>query len=123
MERRTARSKRTDTLLPETTQDRAPALVQRRALRHWRRLCPGRGRAVGPGTGLAAAGSRRPGLAPCSCHAAGDGRAGRPAAGRCKPRSEEHTSELQSLMRISYDVFCLNNKKTLLTTQPDLRLI
>src|SRR3546814_8641108 len=26
-------------------------------------------------------------------------------------RSEEHTSELQSLMRISYDVFCLNNKK------------
>src|SRR3546814_4245120 len=27
-------------------------------------------------------------------------------------RSEEHTSELQSLMRISYAVFCLNNKKT-----------
>src|SRR3546814_4537622 len=27
------------------------------------------------------------------------------------PRSEEHTSELQSLMRISYAVFCLNNKK------------
>src|SRR3546814_3407151 len=26
-------------------------------------------------------------------------------------RSEEHTSELQSLMRISYAVFCLNNKK------------
>src|SRR3546814_7443504 len=26
-------------------------------------------------------------------------------------RSEEHTSELQSLMRISYDVFCLKNKK------------
>src|SRR3546814_1453425 len=26
-------------------------------------------------------------------------------------RSEEHTSELQSLMRISYDVFCLNKKK------------
>src|SRR3546814_7725668 len=25
-------------------------------------------------------------------------------------RSEEHTSELQSLMRISYDVFCLKNK-------------
>src|SRR3546814_9760609 len=28
-----------------------------------------------------------------------------------KARSEEHTSELQSLMRISYAVFCLNNKK------------
>src|SRR3546814_3320798 len=27
-------------------------------------------------------------------------------------RSEEHTSELQSLMRISYAVFCLNNTKT-----------
>src|SRR3546814_4497883 len=28
------------------------------------------------------------------------------------PRSEEHTSELQSLMRISYAVFCLKNKNT-----------
>src|SRR3546814_2627143 len=27
-------------------------------------------------------------------------------------RSEEHTSELQSLMRISYAVFCLKNKRT-----------
>src|SRR3546814_7281072 len=27
-------------------------------------------------------------------------------------RSEEHTSELQSLVRISYAVFCLKNKKT-----------
>src|SRR3546814_7839866 len=27
-------------------------------------------------------------------------------------RSEEHTSELQSLMRISYDVFCLKKKNT-----------
>src|SRR3546814_2601430 len=32
------------------------------------------------------------------------------------PRSEEHTSELQSLMRISYAVFCLK-KKTELTPQ------
>src|SRR3546814_2907771 len=31
--------------------------------------------------------------------------------GRC--RSEEHTSELQSLMRISYAVFCLKKKKKL----------
>src|SRR3546814_9506127 len=28
-----------------------------------------------------------------------------------KKRSEEHTSELQSLMRISYDFFCLNKTK------------
>src|SRR3546814_2816411 len=30
---------------------------------------------------------------------------------RRAPRSEEHTSELQSLMRISYAVFCLKKKK------------
>src|SRR3546814_2253581 len=29
-----------------------------------------------------------------------------------RTRSEEHTSELQSLMRISYAVFCLKKKKT-----------
>src|SRR3546814_7595012 len=29
----------------------------------------------------------------------------------CSMRSEEHTSELQSLMRISYAVFCLKKKK------------
>src|SRR3546814_19080378 len=29
----------------------------------------------------------------------------------CSTRSEEHTSELQSLMRISYAVFCLKKKK------------
>src|SRR3546814_9394577 len=33
-------------------------------------------------------------------------------------RSEEHTSELQSLMRISYAVFCLPKKITTLTVQP-----
>src|SRR3546814_7625333 len=31
-------------------------------------------------------------------------------------RSEEHTSELQSLMRISYAVFCLNKQITISTT-------
>src|SRR3546814_4976985 len=30
---------------------------------------------------------------------------------RCGAKSEEHTSELQSLMRISYAVFCLKKKK------------
>src|SRR3546814_9194550 len=38
----------------------------------------------------------------------GDGAAGESEAGT---RSEEHTSELQSLMRISYAVFCLKKKK------------
>src|SRR3546814_7531501 len=39
------------------------------------------------------------------------------ASSIARRRSEEHTSELQSLMRISYDVFCLKKKKTTLTNQ------
>src|SRR3546814_6629484 len=35
-----------------------------------------------------------------------------PDSGEPAVRSEEHTSELQSLMRISYAVFCLKKKKT-----------
>src|SRR3546814_1861390 len=39
-------------------------------------------------------------------------------ARRARPvRSEEHTSELQSLMRISYAVFCLKKKNTVEYTQ------
>src|SRR3546814_5122470 len=34
------------------------------------------------------------------------------------PRSEEHTSELQSLMRISYAVFCLKKKQLNITEMP-----
>src|SRR3546814_8624416 len=54
-------------------------------------------------------------------HASGKGQAGdqqRGQSGRARHRhphnirSEEHTSELQSLMRISYAVFCLKKKKT-----------
>src|SRR3546814_2302067 len=37
-----------------------------------------------------------------------------------EPRSEEHTSELQSLMRISYAVFCLTNKNNNITCTPHL---
>src|SRR3546814_3552742 len=36
---------------------------------------------------------------------------------RRKTRSEEHTSELQSLMRISYAVFCLKTKKNIHSTK------
>src|SRR3546814_10759849 len=36
-----------------------------------------------------------------------------PGSSTMKVRSEEHTSELQSLMRISYAVFCLKKKNTL----------
>src|SRR3546814_7585254 len=48
--------------------------------------------------------------------AAGHARAGADAEARqnarAHARSEEHTSELQSLMRISYAVFCLKKKNT-----------
>src|SRR3546814_3266050 len=38
-------------------------------------------------------------------------------------RSEEHTSELQSLMRISYAVFCLKNKNESNQTKSQIRSI
>src|SRR3546814_1155622 len=43
----------------------------------------------------------------------------RPPAPR---RSEEHTSELQSLMRISYAVFCLKQKKKQKKTRHNMRM-
>src|SRR3546814_6077574 len=43
-----------------------------------------------------------------------------PGYGSCC-RSEEHTSELQSLMRISYAVFCLKKKKDKKTTKDKLK--
>src|SRR3546814_10814778 len=38
-----------------------------------------------------------------------------------KKRSEEHTSELQSLMRISYAVFCLKKNNTPITNNNNIR--
>src|SRR3546814_2517077 len=63
----------------------------------------------------AAAPAERQMLSECGCHTVDvaqfacllDGRRNR----RRRWRSEEHTSELQSLMRISYAVFCLKKKK------------
>src|SRR3546814_1407662 len=87
MIRRPPRSTRTDTLFPYPTLFRSPADA---------------------GTAGAAAHAGRRG------RATGGNRGGRTAdrgaAGR-RSRSEEHTSELQSLMRISYAVFCLKKKK------------
>ena len=40
-----------------------------------------------------------------------------------KPRSEEHTSELQSLSRISYAVFCLKKNHTLVVVEHDMSFI
>src|SRR3546814_2520864 len=39
-----------------------------------------------------------------------------------EPRSEEHTSELQSLMRISYAVFCLKKKKITTKNQKKIKI-
>src|SRR3546814_8416350 len=58
---------------------------------------------------LAVAGLRR-GAAGDSCGRGVGGRSG-PVVRLRKVRSEEHTSELQSLMRISYAVFCLKKNK------------
>src|SRR3546814_10753938 len=88
MIRRPPRSTRTDTLFPYTT-----------LFRSCRR----------PSGGGAAPRSRGRGL---SLYVA-QGESGRNPADRGSPerRSEEHTSELQSLMRSSYAVFCLKKKK------------
>src|SRR3546814_5701788 len=45
-----------------------------------------------------------------------------PARGTLVGRSEEHTSELQSLMRISYAVFCLKKKKKNSTNRHDTQV-
>src|SRR3546814_7600300 len=69
--------------------------------------------------------SRLPRSAPPHRHAAAARRSSSPSPPRSpprsfhpSPRSEEHTSELQSLMRISYAVFCLNKKTNHTTHNP-----
>src|SRR3546814_9992658 len=90
MIRRPPRSTRTDTLFPYTTLFRSVhADAAQRALQG-----PEHGRHRGVAL-------RRRGH--CLGHE-------RPAHDRHGDRSEEHTSELQSLMRISYAVFCLKKK-------------
>src|SRR3546814_2076643 len=91
MIRRPPRSTRTDTLFPYTTLFRSPD----RLARHLHDL-------LSPGRGGRDRRDRR---------SAGGGDGGRSVdAGIDRTRSEEHTSELQSLMRISYAVFCLTKK-------------
>src|SRR3546814_1610398 len=87
MIRRPPRSTRTDTLFPYTTlfRSRAGSAARMSAVRLWRRGMNT--------TGIHVSGARN------RRRVTVDG-----------PRSEEHTSELQSLMRISYAVFCLKKK-------------
>src|SRR3546814_10464353 len=58
-----------------------------------------------------AAGVEEPSLLQFGNHEIANGRADRGRKDKVDIRSEEHTSELQSLMLISYPVFCLQIKK------------
>src|SRR3546814_9743817 len=118
MRRRPPVATRTDTLFPYTTLFRAlreprrePGEARRAlGLPHRRGPRAAHGAREQGGAQAVAGRARDPGgdrLPP-----AGDPRRDRGDPGR-RPvqRSEEHTSELQSLMRISYAVFCLKKKK------------
>src|SRR3546814_10177540 len=101
MIRLTPRSTRTDTLFPYTTLFRSTACRCRQLLHGCDHRAASRQRADSQ-PGVAA--SPRP---PPSQSPSGTGGQTVHTTGR---RSEEHTSELQSLMRISYAVFCLKKK-------------
>src|SRR3546814_10935279 len=109
MIRRPPRSTRTDTLFPYTTLFRSEHHARRPRLR------PGQ-QARHPVDGRRGADDRPPceesdvSLA-VSLHAPTDELRSELVPLNRKYRSEEHTSELQSLMRISYAVFCLKKKK------------
>src|SRR3546814_14750909 len=104
MIRRPPRSTRTDTLFPYTTlfrsdDDRVLLQPQRRQFgQHAADI------------GVHALHHRGIGADIAAVHLAGIG-GGAALGGVARTRSEEHTSELQSLMRISYAVFCLKKKK------------
>src|SRR3546814_10341464 len=104
MIRRPPRSTRTDTLFPYTTLFRSPRgqPAQRRA----DALARGRSHAAEPCK------QRGQGARLEISHGQGRRKVRKKAwAAPAERRSEEHTSELQSLMRISYAVFCLKKKK------------
>src|SRR3546814_5592181 len=99
MIRRPPRSTRTDTLFPYTTLFRSRFLGR---LREIHKPAP------------SPADRHRAGARRNARHSCADDGGDRPSLPRDREalwRSEEHTSELQSLMRISYAVFCLKKKK------------
>src|SRR3546814_10762192 len=98
MIRRPPRSTRTDTLFPYTTLFRSVYLTVGRGLQHQVRHAP-KDKETIMATAIA---SSVPSHVPPEL-----------VVTTFPFRSEEHTSELQSLMRISYAVFCLKKKKKL----------
>src|SRR3546814_1658085 len=113
MYRRPPRSTRTHTRFPHTTLFRSRAAPDDADSRERldRRLVEG---AVDVAEGRCLGEVDRCDLAP-------DGAVGVLGGVDVHVRSEEHTSELQSLMRISYAVFCLKKKKQLLDKQPEVQ--
>src|SRR3546814_5556544 len=106
MIRRPPRSTRTDTLFPYTTLFRSAHLVSDRKP-------PSARNHIAHRVGLQAQGSALCGSSPCERPETTIGaKSHRPQGGllQAQGRSEEHTSELQSLMRTSYAVFCLKKK-------------
>src|SRR3546814_4046225 len=102
--RRPPRSTRTDTPLPYTPLFRAPDMGEEAA-----------DAAIQRGHLVAQAGHRAGHLLPGIADLVDAGRDAFDAGCRLRTlgmRSEEHPSELQSLMRISYAVFCLKKKNT-----------
>src|SRR3546814_7078076 len=111
MTRRTPRSTRTDTLLPDTTLVRSRRAVGSAPASRLVRTGP---RRVVAGDDRGGAGDRPRRAALDPRHRAGGTDARCDAARRRRPaRSEEHTSELPSLMRSSYAVFCLKKQNNL----------
>src|SRR3546814_3374112 len=99
MIRRPPRSTRTDTLLPYTTLFRSLALRDERKFTNQ------------PGPGVTKKKAR-----PNNAYNARSSSPSNHVVWPSWARSEEHTSELQSLMRISYAVFCLKKKKNITIT-------
>src|SRR3546814_5841757 len=111
MIRRPPRSTRTDTLFPYTTLFRSKDATRQRTLA-W---LPSR-RASSGWRSERGCKERRKRLNRPRTSAIPRPRSGCASERQPRRRSEEHTSELQSLMRISYAVFCLKKKKTHLQT-------
>src|SRR3546814_11657207 len=101
MIRRPPRSTRTDTLFPYTTLFRSPpgdvAIFEAAMGKAFSSIHQHGHRIIDADDG--------------GCRKSRGQQFGRIAGAAAQIRSEEHTSELQSLMRISYAVFCLKKKK------------
>src|SRR3546814_6232141 len=112
--RRPPGSTRTDTLFPDTTLFRSGDRLRRRLPQPLRRLLAGAPlRRARLGRGMA--GRSRLGARGPDCRGRARAHLRHPRRPRYRElRSEEHTSELQSLMRNSYAVFCLKTKTSTL---------